>query len=836
MFEPNDEAFLIQQIGQNSCVLFLGAGFCWGMKNRLGIRPPMGGELAHNLWAHLGYKEAFPSGMNLTKAFQLAANSKLPKKELQSFLEDRLLISDIPDIYNNIARPLWHRIYTTNIDDALPKIYSRASTQHFDLTTYPSASIPERDQFLDRVQCVYLHGRLPCSPDNLTFSIRQYAKRAGAFDRLYDVFVGDYSTHATIFLGTELDEPVFYQYLEAREGRGETARENRPRSFLISPSVTRATADLLDDFRIVPVKGTTEDFLNWLANIGHKLPTKDDLLATKIPTLANVRRQVPDNLRNDRMLKEFSAAFHEVPLQFTTPTEKSKYLLGSSPRWEDIHQNLDAPRDMTSGLITTIEADVKASQKLLILALLGTAGCGKSTVLRRIGLSLGQRGQRCYLSNCEDMPLVRDVVSVLEKVQGRVVLLFDNAEGALGYVSKLAAETQKLKHPPVLVVASRANDFYRKFSHVKIEGVIREEHVPNLSAAEIHRVLDTLDRNGLLGRLRAMSYDDRVKEFNARSGKQILVAMREATEGKGFDEIIQSEFVSLPSNESKVLYLCVALCTDAGYRIEKSEFIRCARVEPSVALDILERTLIGMVLRTGSGENLLLLRHRRIAEFLVGQGAARAVLLEAYRRLLPVLLPTGDETLIPSRRFRLYRELINHQTLFVRFASEPSLARDLYDELESLVSNDVHFYLQYGCYEMQLGQYDFATNYLQQARAIEPGNRFVINAQGQLLLKRAVAADSKEEAVRLRDEGKTLLVGNYDVMGHYDAHYYSIVAGQEFLWIKTWCSDSSERASELEELQSFTTKGLREFPRSRELSDLNEKAKDEYLRCALPRR
>ena len=64
MFEPNDEAFLLRQISQNSCILFLGAGFCWGMKNRLDQRPPLGRELTGELWKYAGYSDPMPAGMS----------------------------------------------------------------------------------------------------------------------------------------------------------------------------------------------------------------------------------------------------------------------------------------------------------------------------------------------------------------------------------------------------------------------------------------------------------------------------------------------------------------------------------------------------------------------------------------------------------------------------------------------------------------------------------------------------------------------------------------------------------------------------------------------------
>ncbi len=102
MFSNNDEAYLLRAISQNSCVLFLGAGFSLGITNRLGQDMPLGGTLAKELWTYLGYKDPYQEKFGLQKVFQLAIKSGKSKEELQSFLEDRYITANVPEKYNAV--------------------------------------------------------------------------------------------------------------------------------------------------------------------------------------------------------------------------------------------------------------------------------------------------------------------------------------------------------------------------------------------------------------------------------------------------------------------------------------------------------------------------------------------------------------------------------------------------------------------------------------------------------------------------------------------------------------------------------------------------------------
>lgn len=832
MFDKNDQEYLLRALGQNQVVLFLGAGFSRSSKNRLGASLPIGSELSAILWKWLGYSGDY-DGTPLPDLYEAALVSGRGHSEISEFLETHLLCGDVPKEYEAITKAYWFRIYTTNIDDLLEQSYQQRSEPRLSMMSYPSSEPVDRDPTLSSVQAIYLNGRLPCRPDQITFSVRQYARRAMVHDSLYEQFIRDYATHPTIFIGTELNEPLFWQYIEARGIRQSTVSEHRQKSFLIAPKISPPKRAQMKAFNLVPVEARTEDFLSWLDQVVPSLPSRMEILRNHVPDIAAALQATESDPRNRKALTQFSSSFHRVPEKVEQRGVRSLYLLGASPRWEDILQNLDAPREITEKLVEDVNNSLDTGNALEVHTILGSAGSGKSTVLRRAGLNLARSGRTIFLTNSEELPKANDIVSALETFASRCVLLFDNAEISLGQLPSLAETLVKTKRPPILIIASRTNDFDRKASRFSRTIKITEHHVPNLSKKEIEAVIQVLDQNHLLGYLQGMNNQQRVKEFEVRANKQILVAMREATSGKGFDDIIKNEFETLSPMETKILYLCVALATEAGYRITKQEYVGCSEEFPADALHLLYRNLKDIVLATGINEELLGLRHSSIAEYAIKAVAPRPLLRNAYIRLLSVLATEIGGKAWRSRTFSFYRELINHYTIYKRFAEEIEEARSIYDSLSNKFKTDSQFWLQYGSLELETGNLQYAENYLRQAESLDADSLYIQNAKAHLLLKKAIKADTKAEAVVLRDEGSEILLESIRRAGIPDPYCYHIYGSQRYKWMNQWVNDDSERKVELESLRSLLEHAVRDFPRNRQLSGLKEHIDREYMMLAV---
>jgi SIR2-like domain len=231
---------LVSAIRLNRVVLFLGSGFSRTAQNRSHRDMPDGRGLAKALWGYLEYKEPY-DGSDLQTVFSAAMNSAKGHKALTSFLEEQLLCTSIPSWYDTLSHIFWYRIYTTNIDDLVEQVFGRSNrVANLDRVVATVDDYRERDQFLYAVQYVKLHGTLPGPLKDITFSWRQYGQRLGTHDPWYDHFVRDYCTRMTVLIGTELNEPWFWQHIESRDRRTPGQSEHRPDAFLVCPTISPA--------------------------------------------------------------------------------------------------------------------------------------------------------------------------------------------------------------------------------------------------------------------------------------------------------------------------------------------------------------------------------------------------------------------------------------------------------------------------------------------------------------------------------------------------------------------------------------------------------------------
>ena len=80
-----------------------------------------------------------------------------------------------------------------------------------------------------------------------------------------------------------------------------------------------------------------------------------------------------------------------------------------------------------------------------------------------------------------------------------------------------------------------------------------------MSNEEAASLLDKLGSAGELGALAALSRDEQLRRLVDRAGRQLLVGLREVTEGRDFDDIIEDELISIPRDSARRAY--VSVCT-----------------------------------------------------------------------------------------------------------------------------------------------------------------------------------------------------------------------------------------------------------------------------------
>jgi hypothetical protein len=829
---PTDRDFLVKNVTSNSTVLYLGAGFSADASNRLGGRIPVGDDFCKALWRFLGYAGEY-DGTALTMMFEAALKRK--HSDLQRLLDDSFRCVAIPEWYKIVTRAFWMRIYTTNVDNLVEEIYRTAhDAQKLDVIDGITQDFRERDQLLETLQYVKLNGSLTDKPTSITFSVRQYADRLANTEVWYDQFVRDYSTRCTVFIGTKLDEPLLWQAVAAR-GKRYPGNEHRPKSFLISRSFSPAQVEMLKDLNVVPLAGTAKEFFELLGSAVGQFPSLNDVVLKTNPGLEGLLKVVGKSLSvtNRRHIEEFYSCFRPVRPPQKNDHYRSFFLLGSEPQWDDINNDLDAPRQFNADLVNELQECLKGND-VSLFAITGPAGSGKSTVMKRVAASLASLGSLVFFTHCEELPALHHFEAALDLLPGRAVLFFDNASLAIGILSDYLAAAKRSSRKHIFVIAGRSYKLVDRMAGLNRVVKVRENPVPDLNVQDVDNIIDVLERNHMLGQLANTPRHKQRDMFFSYAHQQILVAMRRATLGPGFDDIIKDEFLKTEPLEAKMLYLCAALVTEAQFTISKQQLIACIDCSPAETLALLHTNLRGVLVPVSGSPDRFTARHRVIAELIVERVAPRAMLKEGYINVLKTIshdLPIGGNT--SSAIFRLYRRLINHRSIYERFAHHLAEARSIYSTVASFFSRDHHFWLQFGSLELEYGELDSAANYIEQAFKYAPHDNIVLTTRAQLFYKQSLSVNLIEAARDLRNDARAILDEQMKkrVGDQYPCH---VCCTQELAWINRWLVSIKERKDALEELRTFANQAILKHSGSERMKEAVKLINDSYLDLAKP--
>jgi ABC-type cobalamin/Fe3+-siderophores transport system ATPase subunit len=833
MFSKADENYLKRLLGRNEVVLFLGSGFSRDCINKSSENFPTGWLLGEKIWKFLNMTGNY-DGTSLPEMYQAFLNSGKKRNDKTDFLQNNLLASSVPDIYDNISEPFWYKIYTLNIDDVLDHVYRRSSKQT-QILKYPVDEFKERDQSLEKTQIVYLHGKLPSLPEDVIFSTKQYARAGLVHQPLYSQFIYDYATTATIFVGTDLNEDLFESYIEARQGKAGYG-ELRPKSFLITPSLSPIKKEnFKSQYNVHHISGTTEDFLKWLQIIKADLPKKNEILRTTFPNLLNIYDFAKLTDISSSVISSFALGFERVPREFIVKSERSAYLLGANPTWNDLYKDFDIPRDVTNITFDNILKVLQSNdewEKQKIFTFLGSAGAGKTTILKRLGLRLTQSGYTVFLCNTDFLPRTNLIFEVLKAIDERVVIVFDNAKNLVKDIPIMVAEFAKLKNPPVIILGLRKN-FRHKLEYYLDPDIIDniDIDIPDLSDQEITDLIGKLDDNNYLGVLKGLKPDQRFREFKFRAQKQILIAMKEATNGKSFNEIIKDEFDELEPYEAKMLCVCISLNTEQGFSNSVQDFVGFSKVPQNEALNLLNYNLNGILIWDSNRKNFMI-RHRILADYIIKHCSDLVILKEAYIRVLNVLAPEFKRLNGTIRKFNLFKSLINHQIIYQRFRENITMAREVYDSVAVSLNDEPNYWLQYGSLEMTAdgGSLALAENYISQAESLAPDKTIILSSKCVLYYKLSVrssdyakAYDYKLMADKLCDD----IIAGGDKK---DPYIYHIQCRGMFNFIQKWAVSNEEKLVKIKELRNKIRYAVTMHPRDRDLEKASNLIQRAYLR------
>jgi len=238
--------------------------------------------------------------------------------------------------------------------------------------------------------------------------------------------------------------------------------------------------------------------------------------------------------------------------------------------FQAIINDFDIKRSVFDEVLSLLKKSIEISsheRKLCFLFIGGPAGSGKTMFLYRLfyETSITFIGENVLLNIDSSKFDIKEIMELYNREEKTIVCFIDSNLDTKRFISSLEIGTKELidkKIPITIIFSARSNEWnnYKGKKRISVSDY-KERELADLSTEEIERLLNKLEKYKLLGKLQAKSYTERKSEFEQRCGKQLLVALRETTEGKGFDEIILDEVQKLsdgfPNSARAYLYICL---------------------------------------------------------------------------------------------------------------------------------------------------------------------------------------------------------------------------------------------------------------------------------------
>lgn len=800
-------------------ILFTGSGFSLSAKNIRGQTVPSVEVLKKELWGLCFPTDPFEPNTSLQDLYEHALIRH--KTALGELMTSHVTVSadSLPDWYQTIFSMPWAKVYTLNVDDL-----ANAVARKFELprklsilsATTGSADSTAPEPPPGALEVVHLNGAVFDIPENVSFSVTQYGERLSRIDPWYIRLTAELLSRAFVLIGTRLDEPPLWQHLELRRSRGgRHMRELRPRSYLVTPTLDRARQALLTEFHVDWVPMTGEEFTKQI--LDQMRPAARQGLEKLSVLGAGTKSEVP--------------ALPEVAKLATNPMQGTEFLVGQEPIWADLQSGRAIERDDDEILWNRINGNLKKSGCRGAVVITGTAGSGKSTALMRACLRLVAEGVRVgWIDRISEVG-PREIRACMRRDDAPEVLAIDDADVYGSSLASLVREIAIGERSPLVIVAVRAGKLDRVLNPVVLSEIpVSEFSIPHLTDHDITALLEVLDKANRLGILKGKPLEDQQRAFREYAGRQILVAMLQATSGGRFQEKIKGELSDLET-EAKTIYALVAVSTAFRFGLSRDEVLIASGDRSNALLNTLDR-LIGRHILVPAHDGSVWARHRMIAEILLVELQKTGQLTDVLSGLALVAATKVTPSLQRSARpWRLLRSILNHEFLQRTIGREA--ARNLFGEMEALLSFDWHYWLQRGSLEVEFGDLALAENFLNQAVSLAPDDPFVQNEQAYMLFRKAIDNPEGPNAPSLIEEATKLLEDlllQSDKSGPYPYH---VLGSQGLSWARRGIRSSLERERYLRKIIKRVEDGCKKYPREAELEQLLEDLRQEYMMIAV---
>jgi hypothetical protein len=729
-------------IEDGNAVLMLGAGASVAAKDTHGNSPPLGGQLA----------------TLLAKKFLTADHENLPLTQVADYAVSEGGFYECQDYVASLFKPFapsvahktiptfrWRAIVTTNYDCLIEDAYRSASNPAQEI-----APILRNTDSFDRVMqdgskvpLLKLHGCMTNTHEKdcpLILSTDTYVNYTIGRDRLFRLFMQLAAERPFLFIGYALQDQNIRFLLDTVTKE----QKARPQSFLITRSVDDIAKRFWSQKQVTALAGTFEEAMADLdgsigatfRGIRKTTPAGGLAIASKIVVAGAIFSENTEKA----LTFDLDYVQPEKPYEACDPV---RFYSGASHTWSPIAQNLDVRRRLHDTVLLDYFFDDPSERQFIVIR--SHAGSGKSVFLRRLAWEASRDCNKlCLYAQPEAILSSTVFAEIINLCKERVYLFVDDVLLQRTEIEQLLSNLGSLAENLTIIGGARTNEWNTAPTSYSAL-CTREYQLPYLTDAELDTLIELLEKHKALKALEKLSPTERREKLKERVGRQLLVALHEATSGKAFTDILHDEFHRLPSSMAKSLYLAICMLNQFDVPVRAGLIARRFGITFEDFNQRFFKPLEDVVItrdRKGVDDYCYTARHPHVAEIVV-RNELRSV-SDLYNEYVACLL---ELNLGYSSDKRAFQKMTQARLISLLF-DQPDLVHSIYAKAQELVGDEDPFLLQQmAVYEMNRdnGNLTKATTYIERALELRYSSRLLKHTLAELYIKKADVAKTELE-------------------------------------------------------------------------------------------
>lgn len=746
--------YLVDQVRQGRVVLVLGAGASKGAKNATGDEPPSGVELATLL------NDTFLGGSHPSSSLQVISELAISESDLitvQNFIRSKFLEFRPTEFHQLLPTFNWRGLATTNYDQVIEDTYECQTCNTQSIVPF-KGNLDRVDELLrssNSVPLLKLHGCISRAQDPLLPFILtpdQYITHRNGRSRLFDMLKEWGYECPVVFIGQGLSDPDLRSIILELSALGEA----RPTYYMVAPNLSDKEIRFWDTKRIRVIIGTYSDFLRKLDNL---IPIQNRVLASTVSINNPIEAKFTSisGMSDDchEFLKHEADYVHPgLPLSEIQPRN---FYRGCDLGWSPIAQKLDVRRNLIDSILSEIILleETERPSKVELYAIKAEAGAGKSVCMKRIAWEAAIEWEKtCIYLKPINRPRYEPILELFLLIRERLFVFIDNAADNVAEIEEIITRSRKDGLLLTIVTSARLNEW--NMNCERLDNYVTSNYsLPYLNRKEIENLVDLLETNKSLGHLVLSSKEERTEAFVQRAGRQLLVALHEATEGRPFEDIIIDEYHEIKPFVAQSLYLSVCVLNSLNVPVRAGLISRVHGVPFSDFRERLFKPLEHVVHvqeDQKTRDYFYYSRHTEIASIIFKRIlSSQEDRFTEYARLLKNLNISYD-----SDR-KAYRKLIRGRMILNLFPSH-QIALQVFKIALDMAPDDPYIWHQRGLYEMNRpdGNLSDAHNFLTKAKRDNGKETGVNHSLAELARVRSEKAKAPLEREKFREEAQKL--------------------------------------------------------------------------------